>query len=145
MTCATETNDQVIRWLATGEVGLSSRCMALWLAFGVRARIEYPHDPDDMDRCLKLLVAAPELRDHLGRMADLGTVWAALVARWDEIEAMQMDEIGLNWVKAKSAPRTYKLMREVIDSALKRDAGRGPLNFGDRVLILLDDAAKVKP
>ena len=50
-------------------------------------------------------------------MAELNKTWAALVARWDEIEAMQMDEIGLDWVKAKSAPMTYALMREVIDSA----------------------------
>lgn len=70
-----------------------------------------------MDRCLKLLHRAPWLRRRLPKMAELNKTWAALVARWDEIEAMQMDEIGLDWVKAKSAPMTYALMREVIDSA----------------------------
>ena len=116
------TERQVIDWLANGEVGMSSKCMAMWLAFGKRTRDAwggYPHDPDDMDRCLKLLHHAPALRERLPKMAEINKTWAALVARWDEIEAMQMDEIGLGWVKAKSAPKTYALMREVIDGKKK--------------------------
>lgn len=121
----TETQKQVVSWLAGGEVGASSKCMAMWLAFGERVRSgfeEYPHDPDDMNRCLKLLRHAPELRESLSDMAKLGKVWAALVARWEEIEAMQIDEIGIDWKKARSAPRTYALMREIIDGAHKRPA-----------------------
>lgn len=119
------TEQQVIDWLANGEVGISSKCMAMWLAFGKRTNDAFgghPHDPDDMDRCLKLLQRAPGLRERLPKMAELNKTWAALVARWDEIEAMQMDEIGLDWVKAKSAPKTYALMCEVIDGARKREA-----------------------
>ncbi len=128
------TQDAVLDWLNTGEVGISSKCMAMWLAFGKRTERQpfgnYPHDPDDMDRCLKLLARVPALRERLPKMAELNKTWAALVARWSEIEAMQMDEIGLNWTKARSAPKTYALMKEVIDSAKKRsnakaDAGRG--------------------
>ena len=117
------TEKQVIDWLANGEIGVSSKCMAMWLAFGKRTQDAfgaYPHDPSDMDRCLKLLKLAPGLRKRLPKMAELNETWAALVARWDEIEAMQMDEIGLNWTKAKSAPKTYALMREVIDGARKK-------------------------
>lgn len=117
------TQEAVVAWLANGEVGVSSKCMAMWLAFGQRTRDVfggYPSDPDDMDRCLKLLAVAPGLRDRLPKMAALNKTWAALVARWDEIEAMQMDEIGLGWTKARSAPRTYALMREVIDGVKKR-------------------------
>ena len=117
------TEKQVIDWLANGEIGVSSKCMAMWLAFGKRTQAAFgahPHDPSDMDRCLKLLWRAPGLRKRLPKMAELDKTWAALVARWDEIEAMQMDEIGLNWTKAKSAPKTYALMREVIDGARKK-------------------------
>lgn len=119
------TQEAVVAWLANGEVGTSSKCMAMWLAFGQRTRDAFgghPHDPDDMDRCLKLLAVAPGLRERLPKMAELNKTWAALVARWDEIEAMQMDEIGLDWTKARSAPKTYALMQEVISGARKRAA-----------------------
>lgn len=110
---------RVMLWLVRGEVGTSSKQMAFWLAFGTRTSniVSHPSDPDDMDRCLKLLNAVPELRERLPLMADVSKEWAALVARWDEIESLQLDEIGLNWVKARSAPKTYALMREILDSA----------------------------
>lgn len=113
-----ETEDQVLVWLATGEIGVSSKCMALWLGFGKRARdTGYPRDPDDLDRCLKLLDRAPGLRDRLPSMAAISKTWAALVNRWPEIEASHLDEVGLGWTKARSAPNTYALMREVISGA----------------------------
>lgn len=110
------TEQAVIQWLATGEVGSSSKQMACWLAFRTRTddTWAHPHDPDDMDRCLKLLAAVPALRERLPKMAEVSKAWAALVARWDEIEASQLDEIGLNWTKARSAAKTYALMREVL-------------------------------
>ena len=114
------TEQAVIDWLADGEIGASSKCMAMWLAFGKRtsdAFGSYPHDPDDMDRCLKLLHRAPGLRERLPKMAELNATWAAMVARWDEIEACQLAEIGLDWTKAKSAPKTYALMKAVQKAA----------------------------
>lgn len=123
------TQAAVIDWLATGEIGISSKCMAMWLGFGQRLGREvfgnHPHDPDDMDRCLKLLHRVPKLRGRLPKMAELNKTWAALVDRWDEIEAMQLDEIGLNWTKARSAPKTYALMKAVIDGAKKRPNFQG--------------------
>ena len=117
------TQDAVLDWLKNGEVGISSKCMAMWLAFGKRVGAAFgnhPHDPDDMDRCLKLLDRVPALRERLPKMAEVSKTWAALVERWDEIEATQLDEIGLNWTKAGSAPKTYALMQAVIDGAKKR-------------------------
>lgn len=117
------TQDAVLDWLNTGEVGISSKCMAMWLAFGKRVASTFgahPHDPDDMDRCLKLLHRVPALRERLSKMAEVSKTWAALVERWEEIEAMQMEEIGLGWEKARSAPKTYALMKAVIDGAKKR-------------------------
>lgn len=109
---------KVVQWLATGEVGASSKQMACWLAFRIRSDDSWahPHDPADMDRCLKLLAAVPELRERLPAMAEVSNAWAALVKRWDEIEAMQLDEIGLNWTKARRAPKTYALMQEILGS-----------------------------
>lgn len=117
------TQKAVINWLANGETGLSSETMAFWLAFDVKKEDgSHPHDPDDMDRCLNLLSVAPGLRDRLPKMAELNKTWAALVARWNEIESMQMDEIGLGWTKAMSAPKTYALMKEVINGARNQSA-----------------------
>lgn len=107
----------VIDWIATGEQGASSKCMAMWLAFGKRTDYPaYPHDPDDLDRCLKLLSVAPGLRKRLHLMAELSPTWAALVENWADIEAMHIGEVGLGWTKARTAPRTYELMRRVIKS-----------------------------
>jgi hypothetical protein len=108
-----------LHWLAHGERGTSSNTMFSVLT-GVdacRDHRDHPHDPADFDRCLRLLAAVPRLRLLLPKMAEEGPVWAALVARWDEIERCHLDEVGLGWTKARSAPRTYALMREVIEGA----------------------------
>lgn len=108
------TQKLVIQWLALGRVGLSSKCMAMWLAFGQRTDGSHPRDPDDLDRCLVLLSFAPGLRKLLPKMAEVSPSWAALVSRWDEIESTHLDEVGLGWTKARSAPRTYALMKKVL-------------------------------
>jgi len=118
----TETQKQVVQWLATGHVGSSSKCMAMWLAFGVRAETYAPADPDDLDRCLKLLDKAPGLRPLIPKMAGVSKDWDALVSRWDEVEASHLAEVGLGWTKARSAPKTYNLMRKIMDGAHKRPA-----------------------
>lgn len=110
----TETQKQVVQWLATGRVGLSSKCMAMWLTFGERAEPYAPADPDDLDRCLKLLDKAPGLRPLIPKMAEVSKDWAALVPRWDEVEASHLAEVGLGWTKARSAPKTYDLMASIL-------------------------------
>ena len=109
---------KVADWLIRGDIGLSSKTMAAWLAFGTifEGGHHYSHDPDDFDRCLRLLEAVPELRPLLPKMAALSPIWEALIKHWDEIERSHLDEVGLHWTKARSAPRTYALMRKIIDS-----------------------------
>ena len=110
----TETQKQVIEWLATGRVGLSSKCMAMWLAFGERTEPNHPHDPDDLDRCLRLLSVAPGLRPLIPKMAAVSPQWARLVPRWDEVEASHLDEVGLGWTKGSMARKTYDLMVSIL-------------------------------
>lgn len=89
--------------------------MAFWIAFDVKTnRGSHPLDPDDFDRCLRLLEYVPEMRPHLHRMKEVSYVWAALVERWEEIERSHLDEVGLSWTKAGSAPKTYELMQSII-------------------------------
>jgi hypothetical protein len=109
--------DSQLKWLASGRRGISSNTM-----FGAMTGINaldgypasYPCDPDDFDRCLALLDQCPELRPSLSNMADVSPQWAALVERWDEIEAMHLDEVGLGWSKGRNAPRTYALMGDIL-------------------------------
>lgn len=111
------TQQDTLRWLATGEVGVSSECMAFWLAFQIRTRMpRHPADPADLDRCLRLLDAAPGLRARLAGMATVSPEWAALVARWPEVEALFIQEVGLGWAKGSRAPQTYALMRAILDA-----------------------------
>jgi hypothetical protein len=111
---------KVAHWFASGRVGVSSRTIASFLGLGIpKGDYSHPHDPDDLDRCLQLLEAIPELRENLPRLAALSPEWAALVGRWDEIERSHLDEVGLRWTKAHSAPKTYDLMRSVIEGARK--------------------------
>ena len=115
----TPAQSKTIDWLCSGEIGSSSKQMAMWIAFGKKTDrgfgIDHPHDPDDFDRCLKYLKRVPEARADLYRLADLSPVWKALFENWDRIEASQLEEIGINWKKGRSAPKTYALMRSIID------------------------------
>jgi hypothetical protein len=101
------------KWLASGERGISSNTIMSHLSGLPIDWRGHPLDPADFDRCLRLLAAVPEFREQLPRMADASPAWAKLVARWDEVERCHLDEVGLGWSKARSAPRTYALMREV--------------------------------
>lgn len=111
---------QVVKWLANSWVGSSSKCMAMYLAFDEMTDRSHPYDPDDLDRCLKLLEAAPGLRKHIHKMANVSPQWQALIECWEELEACHLEEVGLGWTKARSAPKTYKLMQDIF----KREARR---------------------
>lgn len=102
---------QVLQWMASGETGLSSLTMALWLGCGQKYRdSSHPYDPDDLRRCVQFLDAAPACRPFLGRMAELGPEWAALIGRWDDLERLLLKELP-----AGRAPKTFVLMRELLE------------------------------
>ena len=105
-----------IQWLANGRRGVSSNTIAQHLT-GINCLRGWsgsiPWDPDDLDRCLQLLEDVPALRPLMPQMATYSPEWAALVARWDEVEASHLEEVGLGWTKAKSAPKTYELMARI--------------------------------
>ena len=113
----TPAQQRTIKWLVDGEVGQSSKTMAVYLAFGVCPKQpSHPLDTADFDRCLQYLQMVPEARPGIPRMADISPEWGALAKRWNEIEASHLDEAGLGWWKARSAPRTYSLMQSVLGS-----------------------------
>jgi hypothetical protein len=114
----------LVEWLASGSRGISSNTIVQHLTGWPAAQDWYPdipQDPGDLDRCLRLLAEVPLLRVMLPDMRTCSPMWNTLMDHWDEIEACHLEEVGLGWTKAKSAPKTYQLMRSVIDSARKKD------------------------
>ena len=112
--------DKALDWIAGGDTGMSSK--AIWShMMGLPARgwpddrfgVAYPHDPDDFGRCYRLLALIPEWRPRIGEMAQYNRQWAALVARWSDIEAMYVLEVGA--AHRGMAHRCYALIREILE------------------------------
>jgi len=100
--------DKILNWIGTGEVGLSSKAMALAVV-DMPNDGSHPHDPDDLQRCLLLLDRVPEIRGYMHKVAAISDTWAKLVDQWDEIEQCLRDEMN----KGNQAPQTYKLMKSI--------------------------------
>lgn len=114
-----ETKEQVIDWMVRGEnTGVSSKAMAA-IFLGREPRrgwADHPHDPSDFNRCLGLLEQAPKAKGLMWKVAELSDVWSRLIARWSEIEATFVEEVGPNWSKRDTpAEKTYRLMRSIIE------------------------------
>ena len=111
------THPGLIAWIRSGERGLSSEAIVDHLArhplASARGRISHPYDPADLRRCVLLLDAVPTLRPLMPRMADVSPEWAALVARWDELEDSLRREMAVGY----AATDTYTLMRSVLEGA----------------------------
>ena len=110
----------ITMWLALGERGISSEAIAL-TALGVHPighDASWPHDPGDLRRCLLLLEEAPETRENgLLVLAKRCPKWAALVNVWDRLSETLRSEIGETLPPGSSAPKTWALMTEALDSA----------------------------
>jgi hypothetical protein len=108
--------DRANAWIVGGDTGLSSK--AIWAhmmgAPNPRFGWSHPSDPDDLGRCLRLLEEIPEWKPRLPEMAARSKKWAALVASWDRIEASMIDEVGIDWSRARAAPKTYHIMKSVM-------------------------------
>ena len=103
------------RWISGGETGVSS--LAIWahmMGTSPRNGFGYPLDSADFSRCERLLLAVPAWRTRLPEMVKHNRRWGALAARWTEIAESMEQESGLHWDKARSAPRTYDLMQEIM-------------------------------
>lgn len=106
--------DSVLRWLANGQVGLSSKAMAFCAADIEYDRADHPYDPADFNRCLLLVGQIPAIRDAFPKIAKLSPQWEAVIEHWDELEALFIEEVGLNWEHGESAPKTYERLGAIL-------------------------------
>lgn len=109
----------IIKWLVTGEVGLSSKCMASVACGYSTEDYNYPRDPADLNRCIKLVDDAPEIRNSFSKIADLCPEWKVIIDNWDELVKTFVGEVGYDWCRDKKAPITYKMMRDLLDGVRK--------------------------
>ncbi|MBJ9598063.1 hypothetical protein GHU73_12000 [Citrobacter werkmanii] len=105
---------KVLQWQTTGDVGVSSATMAS-IALGLDksfygSHFGAPHDPSDMLRCMKLLEAIPEIRDHFPTIAKRVPTFKGIIEQWDELaEVMNRECVGDKW----RAPDAYKMIKEL--------------------------------
>lgn len=105
--------DKILQWYATGQRGASSEAMAACF-LGYPSDGSSPCDPADLNRCLLFLDMVPEARQKMDELRPLSPTWNKLVDRWDELELAFYDEVGVDWCKARSAPKTYALMQKIM-------------------------------
>jgi hypothetical protein len=115
-----EIEQRADKWVVGTDTGTSSR--AVWgFMLGVGRSEATPSDPADLGRILRLLEIIPEWKPRVPHLAQLGEEWKALVDRWDELAGTMDDEVGIDWSKGDSASRTYDLMKEIHETARRKN------------------------
>lgn len=126
-------DDRAVAWMTSFDRGVSSETIWSVMTGKTVPSRDYPHDVDDFGRCARLLALIPEWRPRLHLMAGMGPVWEALAARWDEITASMEAETGIDFSKGRKCPKTYALMRAIIDPVEATD--RNTVRFGRGITI----------
>lgn len=105
--------EKVIDWLASGETGNSSKSLAFEYLGSAYSRIDAPHDPSDLGRCLRLIDKVPAVRKAVDALALKHPRWAIAAKAWDEMAQSMENEVGIDWSKGKRATKTYNLMKGI--------------------------------
>jgi hypothetical protein len=108
---------ELLNWLASNDTGLSSRAILAHMMLDTTVaamngwRMEYPHDPADLGRCIRLMDIEPSFRARILEMGHYSPQWARLAAHWSELEALYHEEVPEHQGRAE---RTYCRMFELI-------------------------------
>jgi len=112
-------------WICSWDTGISSQ--TIWEVLRgqtVRHRSHnWPCDPSDFGRCVRLLAEIPEWRERLPEVAARfpGTPWVTLIERWDDVMELYEKQIRAE-AENNSLPKRkrkaltypcYELMKEL--------------------------------
>ena len=118
----TSVEARALQWAVSRDTGSSSKALCAHMSGGKsEGAADYPHDPDDLGRCLRLLQLVPEWKSRIAEMAVYGAGWAGLVKIWPQIAAAMADEVGIDLSRANRAPQTYRLMQLAIADGYRND------------------------
>lgn len=104
---------RVSNWLVGDDTGASSIYLAASLFNLVRPQCDYPHDPDDFGRCLRMLKRCSPSRGIDSMRVGHGPVWRAFAIDWERME---------NWYAKGRNDLLYehmKHLRELAESQVK--------------------------
>lgn len=114
MTLTNEGKDKLIEWIASGDTGASSKCLANAMC-ALPHDGSYPMDSGDFGRCLRLLDAVPELRGRLNAMRGINEYWNALIENWALLEACYREESGDKEYSQNTSKLMSKILRPIED------------------------------
>lgn len=108
-------------WIATGEVGISSK--TIWAAlmgvpFTRKTQFDTPSDTDDFQRCFKLLHDVPGFRERLPEVGAWFPKWKPFCEHWAELETLWIS-IFVEWhshIRSQhlkdTCDKMYKILKE---------------------------------
>ena len=105
---------KILKWMLTGNTGISSECIASVMAGITPKRKDIPYDPSDFERCLGLVNTVPGIRERLPEMREVSTKWNQFMDSWDAIEKSFMEEVP-EWLDGNythRATKTFALMQK---------------------------------
>lgn len=118
-------NENVKKWLRTGERGVSSETIVSIIEdIPIAKYYSHPFDVADWLRCERLLIMVPEYRSKLCKLSDLSEEWRLFVLAWDNIKKVFHDEEVGN--KDGNCPKTYQVIKSVRNMA-RINRGQEPL------------------
>lgn len=82
----------VAGWIVGNDTGSSSQWLAATAIAGAipesKYAPSYPRDAADLGRCIRLIAAAPSVRNAFPLLAAACEKWAALIGKWDALTVL---------------------------------------------------------
>lgn len=107
-----------MNWIATGEVGISSKTMWAALTDAITGgpkglNFDVPHDPDDFRRCLSFVNYCGVTPDDLQRVKEVFPWWSPQVDNWPRLVELWNEES-----RSGRCPKLYDLLRELENQSM---------------------------
>jgi len=108
----------LINWIATGEVGTSSKTMWAALTGAVTGgnkgnNFDVPHDPADFRRCLNFIDYCSVTTDDLQKVKEVFHWWAPQIDNWPRLVELWEEESP-----AGMAPKLYDFLQELENQSM---------------------------